>query len=109
MGEVPEQPQPQAENTDVPVERRRFGIPALIAALVLVGALFVFTLAPVAAPLLLGTLLAAFAAPLYRRVLGTTNRPTLSAALVTSFLFIAVLVPLSFVVFAVVRQLQSLL
>lgn len=100
-----------AENIDQPLQAElvstKRGSPALIATLALASVMFLWTVAPIAAPALLGALLAAAATPLHKRLSRHIHHPSWSASLVTLALVLLVLVPLGAIVSLVVSSLNS--
>lgn len=113
MGEIPvdhaASPPPSAPSPLSEPEVRPFGRAALLVALLITAVFFFVTLAPIAAPVLLGTLLAGFSLP-FRNWLGKRLRNrTPVAATVTLTMLLFVLGPLALLVAAVVDRVQSLL
>ncbi|MBI2895186.1 MAG: AI-2E family transporter [Deltaproteobacteria bacterium] len=83
---------------------RRYGNAALILTLVLAFALFVVTLSSTLPPVLLGGLLAAFAAPLRSRIERRFRGRRVAAATITVAIVLAVLLPASSLAILLVRR-----
>jgi predicted PurR-regulated permease PerM len=87
--------------------QRRYGKQALIALLILTLLGTLVTLGPLAAPVFLGALLAAFAAPACDRLSARLGRRG-AAALITFVILIAILAPLTIILGLVVDRLTEL-
>ncbi len=100
-------PTPAATETAAGPEPRPYGRVALMLALLLTAVLFVATLAPIAAPVLLGALLAGFAIPWRNRLSRHLHHRTMVATVLTVGAILLVIVPLGLLALVIADRLQA--
>jgi predicted PurR-regulated permease PerM len=86
---------------------RRYGNQAFVVVFLIGIVLFLVTVMPILPPILLGGLLAAFAAPLRRRIEQRFAGGRVAAAAITALIILAVLIPITVVVVLVVERIAA--
>src|SRR5688572_5813752 len=96
------------EQETAPGGERRYGHVALLAAFVLTFVLLFATLLPLAAPILLGALLAGFALPTCDRLARRLGGRRWPATIITLGMLVVIIAPLTFLVGLVVDRVVEL-
>jgi predicted PurR-regulated permease PerM len=113
----PRSAETQVEQSVVPVAvpagashvGRKYGSQAFLAVFLIGIVLFLLTVLPILPPILLGGLLAAFAAPLRRRIEQHFTSSRVAAAAITALIILTVLAPVTFLAALVAERLVSIL